>query len=389
MKTTLRLTIALLLISSISGCGFFGGIFADDDEGPKPAPLVDFDTKLQVKNAWSANVGDGVGEKYIKIVPGIDEGKVFIADVSGQVLALNRQTGKNAWRVKLREPVSGGVGAGFGYLFLGTKDGKVIALNQADGSRAWQANVSSEILSVPKTNGEIVVVQTLDEKIYGLDQATGEQRWFYESILPALTLRGSSSPVVSGNVVVIGLANGKVVALDAASGRAAWEKRLSVPRGRSELERMTDVDGDLLLQGDVVYATSFQGKVSAIELNTARMRWQKEISSYLGPDEGFGNLYVVDTEDNIYALDQKTGDNVWKQSDLNHRQVTAPTTFGNYLVVGDFEGYVHFMSQIDGQFVARKKIDGDGIRSTMAARKDMLYIYGNSGKIVALKIVEK
>ncbi|MCF7980514.1 MAG: outer membrane protein assembly factor BamB [Pseudomonadales bacterium] len=386
MKAMLRLTIALLLVSSVTACGFLGGIIADDDEGPKPAPLVNFDAELKIKTVWSTGVGDGVGEKYIKLVPAVDEGKVFIADVNGQVMALNRETGKSIWRVKLREPVSGGVGVGFGYLFLGTKDGKVIALNQTDGSRAWQANLSSEILSVPKTNGNIVVVQTLDEKIYGLDQASGEQRWFYESILPALTLRGSSSPIVSGNVVVVGLANGKVVALDSASGRAAWEKRLSVPRGRSELERMTDVDGDLLLQGDMVYATSFQGKTSAIELNTARVRWQKEISSFLGPDEGFGNLYVVDTDDEIYALDQKTGDNVWKQSDLNHRQITAPTTFGNYLVVGDFEGYVHFMSQVDGHFVARKKIDGDGIRSTMVARKDMLYIYGNSGKIVALKV---
>lgn len=389
MKTTLRLMIALLLVPGLSACGFLGGIFAGDDEGPQPAPLVDFRSEARIKTAWSTGVGDGVGEKYIKLKPAIDEDRIFAADVTGLVVAVNRHSGKRIWKRKLKEPISGGVGAGFGYLFVGTKEGKVIALSQDDGSRVWQANVSSEILSVPQTNGDVLVVQTLDEKIYGIDHDTGEQRWFYESILPALTLRGTSTPTLTSNLAVVGLANGKVVALHADTGRTIWEKRISVPQGRSELERMTDVDGDPLLQGDVVYATSFHGKASAIELNTARIRWQKDISSFLGPDEGFGNVYIVDTSDNIYALDETTGNSVWKQSDLDHRKITAPIAFGNYLVVGDFEGYIHVLSQVDGHFVARKKIDGDGIRSTMVAQGDLLYVYGNSGKVAALRVDAK
>lgn len=389
MRQIWRLLAILLMVSGVSGCGALSGIFASDDTGPRPAELVDFDRELRIKSVWSTSIGKGVGEKYIKLKPAVDDGKVFVADVTGQVVAVNADSGKRLWRAKLREPVSGGVGAGFGYLFLGTKDGKVMALSQADGSVLWQTNVSSEILSVPKSNGSIVVVQTLDEKIYGLDQETGEQRWFYESILPALTLRGTSSPVLTANMALVGLANGKVAALHADTGRTLWEHRISVPQGRSELERMTDVDGDLLLQGDMLYTTSFHGKVSAIEIGTARIRWQKEISSFLGPDEGFGNLYMIDTDDNLYALDVNSGDSVWRQNDLTHRQLTAPVTFGNYLVVGDFEGYLHFMSQLDGHFVGRKKIDGDGIRSTMVAQGDRLYVYGNSGKVVALKAVEK
>ncbi len=388
MKALWRLFIALMLLPAITACGFFGGIFEGDDEGPKPAPLVDFESELRIKQAWSAGIGDGVGEKYIKFKPAIEETAVFMVDVNGQLSAVNRSNGKKLWKRKLNESVSGGLGSGFGYLLLGTRDGRVIALNQEDGSQVWQAKLSSEILSVPQTNGSITLVQTSDEKIYGLDHATGEQRWFYESILPALTLRGNSNPTLTANMALVGLANGKVLALNADSGRVLWEKRVSVPQGRSELERMTDVDGDPLLQGDMVYATSFHGKVSAIELNSARLRWQKEISSFLGPDEGFGNLYVVDTDDHIHALDIKSGSSVWKQSELDRRQLTAPVTYGNYLVVGDFEGYLHFMSQLDGHFMGRKKIDSEGVAS-MVAQGDSLYVYGNSGKVVSLRVDDK
>lgn len=388
MRATWRLIIALMLLPAISACGFLGGMFEGDDEGPKPAELVDLDPELKIKQIWSTGIGDGVGEKYIKFKPAVEEDTIYIVDVNGQLTAVNRSNGKKRWKRKMKESVSGGLGSGFGNLLLGTRDGRVIALSQEDGSQIWQANVSSEILSVPQTNGNIVVVQTSDEKIYGLDHATGEQRWFYESILPALTLRGNSNPTLTSNMALVGLANGKVLALHADTGRVLWEKRISVPQGRSELERMTDVDGDPLLQGEIVYATSFHGKVSAIEMSTARLRWQKEISSFLGPDEGFGNLYVVDTDDHIHALDIKTGSSVWKQGELDRRQLSAPVTYSNYLVVGDFEGYLHFMSQLDGHFMARKKIDGAGITS-MVAQGDTLYVYGNSGKVVCLRVDEK
>lgn len=388
MKAMWRLIIAVMFMPALSACGFLGGMFEGDDEGPKPAELVDLDAELKIRQLWSSGIGDGVGEKFIKFRPAIEEETVYMVDVNGLLSAVDRGNGKKRWKRKLKEAISGGVGSGFGYLFLGTRDGRVIALSDKDGSEVWQANVSSEILSVPQTNGNVVLVQTSDEKIYAFDHETGAQRWFYESILPALTLRGNSNPTLTANVALVGLANGKLLALHADTGRELWEKRISVPQGRSELERMTDVDGDPLLQGEMVFATSFHGNVSAIELNTARLRWQKEISSYVGPDEGFGNLYVVDTDDHIHALDIKTGNSVWKQAQLDRRQLGAPVTFGNYLAVADFEGYLHVMSQLDGHFMARKKIDGEGVAS-IVAQGEVLYLYGNSGKVVSLKVVEK
>jgi len=389
MRTAWRIVTVLMLVGGLSGCGALSGIFASDDGGPRPAELIDFDSELRIKPVWSTRIGKGVGENYIKLQPAVDDGKVFAVDINGQLVALSAETGTRLWRVQLKEEISGGVGAGFGYLFLGTKEGKVMALSQIDGAIVWQHHVSSEILSAPTSNGDIVVVQTLDEKVYGLDHDTGEQEWFYESVLPTLTLRGTSSPVLAGNMALVGLASGKVVALHTDSGRVLWEHRIALPQGRSELERMTDIDGDLLQQGGMLYATSFQGKVTAIEISTARIRWQKDISSFLGPDEGFGNLYLVDTNDHLYALDINSGDIVWRQNNLFLRQLTPPVTFGNYLVVGDYAGYLHVVSQLDGHFMGRKKIDGDGIRSTMVAQGDRLYVYGNSGKVIALEIIEK
>lgn len=385
IKKWLKISLVSLAMAGTSACGIMG-IFGGDDEGPQPAELVKFKQEARINTAWSSGVGKGTNGQLIRMVPAIEGQRIYAADINGEVWAFDRLTGKRTWQTALKTRLSSGVGSGFGLLLVGTTDGEVIALNETDGSIAWRANLSSEVLSVPQSNGDIVLVQTLDDKVFALEQDTGEQRWLYESIIPALTLRGSSSPILSNNVAVVGLANGKVVALNPDSGQMVWEHRISTPQGRSELERMTDVDGDLLLVGDTVYATSLNGNVAAIEVATARIRWQKEISSYHGVDEGFSNIYLANDTDEIIALEQSSGNSAWIQGALDHRKISAPVTFGNYVVVGDFEGYLHVLSQIDGRFVSRKKLDGDGLSSGMVARGDLLYVYGNSGKLHALRI---
>jgi len=331
-------------------------------------------------------VGGGVGESYLKLTPAIDGKNIYAADAKGVVAAFDRSTGKQQWRVSLKEQLSGGVGAGFGVVLVGTDSGHLLALDQADGRQLWRATVSSEILSAPKTNASTVVVQTLDEKIYAFDHATGEQRWQYESSAPALSLRGTSSPIVTSEVAIMGMGNGQVIALNPESGALLWKQRVSMPQGRSEFERMADVDGDLLLAGDTLYVTSFQGFVVALNVSTGRVLWRRELSSFHGPDEGLGNIYVSDANDELHALDQASNEQVWSQKALLYRKITAPVTFANYVAVADGEGYLHVLSQRDGSFVARKKIDGDGVRSTLLAKGKTLYVYGISGKLVALSV---
>ncbi len=383
MKFLCHIATLLGLAFLVSGCGSLGE--TNDDVSYQPNPLVSFSATAKLKKVWSFK-GDGIGEQFIKLLPAIADDHIFLTDISGQVVALNAQTGKRLWRVQLKEYITGGMSADFDKLLLGTRNGKVISLNQSDGSVNWITSVSSEVLSVPKSSGNVVVVHSADEKIYGLDHETGKQLWSYQSVLPALTLRGNANSIVTSNLALVGLANGKLIALHVDSGRMLWEKRISAPHGRSELDRLTDIDGDLFVDGGVVYVTAFHGKISAIELNNAQIKWQHDFSSFHGVDEGLGNLYAVDDLDHIYAFDQKTGDNIWEQSDLERRKLTMPTTIANNIVVGDFEGYVHVLSQLDGQFIARKKIDGDGIRSKIISYSGLLYILGNSGRLSAYRI---
>lgn len=382
MKNFSRAVSIIFALTLLSGCA----LFSKDDKGPEPTALVKFDEQVKLVKQWSAKIGSGVGERYLELTPAIDGKFIYAADGQGVVASFDRKTGKRQWRVKLKEELSGGVGAGFGLVFLGTQDGYLLALNQADGSQVWRKAVSSEILSAPKTNASLVVVQTLDEKIYAFDHDSGERRWQYESNTPALSLRGTSSPILTSELAIVGLGNGQVVALQADTGSLIWKQRATVPQGRSEFERMTDVDGDLLLAGNILYATSFQGFVVAMDVSTGRPLWRKPMSSFHGPDEALGNLYISAANDYVHAIDQSNSEEAWVQKSLERRALTAPTTFANYLAVADGEGYLHLLAQGNGQFVGRKKIDGDGVRTKLLTKGNLLYVYGNSGKLIALKV---
>lgn len=383
MKSLLRIFGAVSLLSFLAGCSLFS---TNDEVGPEPTPLVKFKAQADIERQWSVSVGDGVGERYLKMTPAIDGKMIYAADANGVVAAFDRMTGKRQWRISLKEPLSGGVGAGYGLVFVGTSSGHLLALNKSDGSQAWRVAVSSEILSAPQTNASTVVVQTQDEKVFGFEHATGAQRWQYESSTPTLSLRGTSTPVLTSELAILGMGNGQVIALSADNGAVLWKQRATVAQGRSEFERMTDVDGDLLLAGNALYVTSFQGFVVAFDVNTGRPMWRRELSSYQGPDEGLGNVYISAADDELHAVTESDNELSWTQSALKYRKITAPVTFANYVAVADGEGYLHVMSQLDGSFVARKKIDGDGVRSKLLAKGKMLYIYGNSGKLVAVTV---
>ncbi|MCB1649719.1 MAG: outer membrane protein assembly factor BamB [Pseudomonadales bacterium] len=384
----LRVTMLTGLALTLSACSLWEPIanMFGDDKVEQPAVLEDIANELNLNRRWSVSVGDGQGKYYTQLHPVIDRDMIFAASADGVVMAINRSTGDVAWRERTRELISGGVGASNGLVLVGTREAEVIALDQFSGREIWRAQVSSEVLSAPATNGSIVALQTVDGKLIGLDAVTGKQSWIYESTIPALTLRGSSSPVIAGNVVICGFANGMVAAVNASNGFLLWEERVAVPQGRYDIERVIDVDGELLLAGNTVYASSYQGNLMAFDVQSGRIVWGTEASSYHGLAQGFGNTYYVDDKSQLFALRNNTDNVAWENKSLRLRKITSPRAIGNYVAVGDFEGYLHLLSQIDGHFAARVRVDREGVRGNLTVDNDTIYVFGNSGRLSAYSI---
>ncbi|WP_092389839.1 outer membrane protein assembly factor BamB [Halopseudomonas salegens] len=363
----------------LAGCGSSGNTLP-------PAELEDFTAEVELERDWRRNVGSGQGRGFNRLQPSLDGITLYAADASGRVVAVDRDDGSVQWQARVDEPLTGAVGSGSGVVMLGTREGEVIVLDSNDGSEAWRAQMTSEVLAPPQTNGDVVVVQTQDDKVTALDITTGEQRWIYEASQSVLSVRGHAAPVATLRQVFAGMSGGRVVALEASSGLLQWDQRIAQPQGRSELERMVDIDGDLLLSGQNVYAASFQGNLAAIDGNSGELRWQRSASSHNGPAAGFGQVYLSRADGTVEAFDQNSGASAWSNDSLARRQLTAPTTFSSYVAVADFEGYVHLLAQTDGRLVARTRVDRKGVRAAPIAVGDRLFVYGNSGNLVALRI---
>jgi outer membrane protein assembly factor BamB len=401
----------LLVITSLllGGCSWFTWLPWVDDKtavevSTDPFPLVKFEEEVDLDRLWRASVGDGLGKKYLRLSPAVVADRVVAADGYGNVEAFDRFKGKSVWQVNFheldrgffdalnfmdrRDPsfVSGGVGIGGGMVLIGTTFGELIALSAADGSMVWRAPVDTEIVSVPSVGDGLVFAQSINGRLMALDAETGEIVWSYDNQVPVLTLRGTSSPVFDAGVVYTGFANGKVIALRASNGEPIWEHRVMLPEGRSELERMVDVDSSPLVKGPSVYAAAYQGRIKNLSRRDGGPRWEHDISTHLDLAEGYDQVYVVDDNDVVHAIDQNSGEIVWTQESFKYRQLTPPTAFSNYIVFGDAEGYLHVIAQRDGRLLGRRKIDGDGIRSGIALADGTLYVLGNSGKLNAIDI---
>ena len=385
-----RWLLAATLLMSLSACSTVSGWFDSDDDDPKaPAELVDFTESVKIKKLWSHGVGNGQGDGFYKIQPATNGDVIYAASADGDLEAFDRHSGKSLWDVELDTPVSGGVGVYGDALFLGSSDGMVLKVDANSGEVQWSTRLSGELLSAPQSNGTMVLAHTLDGKLQGLDFATGDLVWTYDSNVPVLTLRGSSSPVVEDNMAYVGFANGRVLAFDASTGGMAWEVRVAIPQGRSEIERVVDIDGSMTLLGKELFVASYQGRIMAIDASSGRKLWQHDVSSFSGVSQGFGNVYVADEDGTVTAYQRSGQGERWQQAALAYRRLSRPTPVSSYLAVGDFEGYVHIMSQVDGEFVGRVKADGDGVRADMISVDDILYVYGNSGDLIAYKIKTK
>lgn len=386
----IRVSILCLMLSVVTGCGFSDWVrnpFGDDEDPRAPAELLDVVSETTIDRNWRINVGNGQGDNYKKLTPVVDGGFVFAASDDGEIIAVNTINGDLMWQTEVENSITGGVGAGDGIVMIGTEAAELIVFNQSNGEEVWRASVSSEILSQPKTNGDIVVAQTVDGKLIALNREDGMQRWTYETTLPALTLRGTSSPILtSEGTVVAGFSNGILVSVAAEDGVYVWEERVAVPDGQYDIERVIDVDGELLVDGSRILAASYQGNLMAFDIASGQIVWGMEASSYHGMDQGFGNIYYSDDKSHLIALRNNSSDIVWQNEELQYRDLTAPKTISNYVAIADYEGYLHLVSQIDGRIVGRTRIDNDGIRSNLIDDDGKLIVYGNSGSLVSLTI---
>ena len=383
MERLFRGLIVLLLATGLTACSLFS---SDEKEVRIPKPLQTVEEKVQLTKVWSRNVGEGIDDRFEQLIPAVEGDVVYVSGASGLVMALDRTSGKEIWKRQLQNVrVGGGVSIGVGQILLGTLDGDVIALNQETGEDLWKTRVSSEILSAPVTDGAYVAVHSIDDRLSLLNARTGDLIWRQEVLQPALTLRGSSEPVIVRDAVIAGFASGEAKAFRLENGAPLWSSRVAVPKGSTELERMVDIKGSPLVIGDSLFMASFQGNVVGLDLYSGRARWSKEVSSYKALAEGFGSLYITDENGYVSSIDQRTGASSWRQEDLEYRRLTAPAAYNSYVAVGDLEGYIHLLSQVDGGFSGRFKAASNALSSQPVVSGDMIFIMSSSGELVALK----
>lgn len=378
------LGLGVLLLLVLTGCSS-----SDLEEELEPAPLVDFEAEREFKKVWSNSVGDGQGEIYNNLKPAIAYGMVYAAAADGTVEAISLDRGKTLWDADVDELIVGGVGVSNRLVLVGTASGKVVALDRESGEPLWQSEVGGEVLSAPQCNGPMVFVQTFNGEVLGLDASNGARLWSYRSTLPVLTLRGTSTPLIFRDSLIAGFANGRVISFDMRTGAVDWNTRIAVAKGDSEIQRLVDIDGDMLLGSQLLFAASYQGKIAAMDPASGRRIWDYDASSYVGLSEGFGNVYVVDADGTVTAYQQQGRGAQWAQTVLARRKLSGSATLGSYVVVGDFEGYLHALSQVDGHLSARTRVDSDGIQADVQSEGDLLIVYGNSGKLAAYKLQEK
>ena len=326
---------------------------ADDDNVDQPTELEPFYSKYYLDVTWHNSTGEGAEEQYLFLHPLILKKIAVTTSRDGVLSIIGLESGDFEQEIELGATISAGVGGNEDVWLLATRDAYVIAVDAKTRRERWRTRVPSEVLARPVIYEDTVVVRTIDGKILSLNLDSGKIRWQYQRAIPDLTLRGTSEPVIARGKLFVGLADGRLIAVSPDDGEVIWDVALSIPTGRSEIQRLVDIDGDAQIYGRVLYAASFQGRIAAIDVDRGQFLWARDFSTHTGLLVDEKVVYSSDEHGNVWALDRLNGATIWKQEKLAYRKLTRPTIIGDYLAVGDFEGYVHLMSRYDGHFVAR------------------------------------
>jgi outer membrane protein assembly factor BamB len=365
----------------LAGCSWFG-----DDSVDPPAALTEIEPRAVVDELWSTDAGKGPDRAYVRLQPNVQRETLYVTDARGRVQALAAEDGQPRWQTDLDLEITAGVGVGNDLVLVATRKGVVAALDMASGKEQWRAQVTSEVLAAPAAEAGVVIVQSVDGRLTALEAASGKRLWSVERSEPALSLRGTAAPVIVSDMVFSGLASGKLLAATLRDGRVLWEIPVAQPQGRSEIERLIDVDAPVLVVGKILIAAAYQGKIMAVSLDNGRLLWSRDVSTCTALAADNGNVYAVDTRGHAYAFDLRSGATVWKQEKLQGRRPSAPVVVGNAVAVGDFEGYVHWLAREDGRFLARERMSRSAVLAAPVADGAVLYVSAQNGDLAAYRL---
>lgn len=380
----------VLTVTLLSGCSLFNG----EEDVVKMSPLPQVENQFTPSKAWDTSVGSGIGEFYSNLHPAFADGVVYAADRRGTVKAVNADDGKEVWSVNLAEKqgwmssspalLSGGVTVQGGHVYVGSEKAQVYALNTSDGTVAWQTSVAGEALSRPVVSDGVVLIHTSNGQLQALDQASGAVKWTVNLDMPALSLRGESAPVTAFGAAIVGGDNGRVSAVLMQQGQMIWQQRISQATGPTEIDRLSDVDTTPVVVDGVIYALAYNGNLTALDLRSGQIMWKRELGSVNDFIVDGGHIYIVDQNDRLLALTTDGGVTQWTQSDLLHRNLTAPVLYNGSLVVGDSEGYLHWINPDDGHFVAQQEVDSSGFLTEPVVADGKLLIQAKDGTLYAI-----
>lgn len=380
----------LLSVTLLSGCSLFSG----EEDVVKMSPLPVVENQFTPSTAWSTSVGNGIGDFYSNLHPAFADNVVYAADRHGRVKAVNAADGKEIWSVSLAQKsgffstspalLSGGVTVAGGHVYVGSEKAQVYALNTADGSTAWQTRVAGEALSRPVVSDGVVLIHTSNGQLQALNEADGAVKWTVNLDMPALSLRGESAPATAFGAAIVGGDNGRVSAVILDKGQIIWQQRISQATGATEIDRLSDVDTTPIVVNGVVYALAYNGNLTALDLRSGQIMWKRELGSVNDFIIDGDRIYLVDQNDRVLALTTEGGVTLWTQSDLLHRNLTTPALYNGALVVGDSEGYMHWINADDGRFVAQQKVDSSGFLTEPVVAEGKLLIQAKDGTLYAI-----
>jgi outer membrane protein assembly factor BamB len=373
----------LLCVLFLQGCSWIKSW--GDDEAGAPAPLVEFETSLKVAKVWSVNIGDGMGKQGLSMGPRYSSGSLFAADYKGRLVSVDADTGRKNWELKSEQSFSGGPGLDESQIYMGTIDGRVIAYDRNGGTELWNAQVSSEVLVPPESADGVVVVRCIDGRVFGLDAINGRRIWIYDHSVPLLTLRGNADLLVRGGIVFVGYDDGSVVSLKLDDGSLIWNQTIVSPEGRTELERLADVGTQMVIVASDLIVSSYKKRVVSLAADSGRLLWFKEISSVTGIQVDRTRLAVSESNGDFWMLDRRNGSTVWKLDRMTNRGLTRAAFYGNFVVVGDQEGYLHWLDTEIGSFVARNRVAKKGFAAAPLTVGTTLYVLTHGGDLNAYR----
>jgi len=379
-----RVVLLILLASLAGGCSWF----SREDASTKPAELTDYKATVSFDRLWSHDVSDG-GDLARKLVPAVLNGKVYTVSRDGKVRAFDEENGRRQWEVDTGIDAAAGPGVGEGMIVVAGMDGNVIALSADSGEERWRAKVTSEVLAVPAISGNRVVVRSIDGRVFGFDRVSGVRQWIYDHNVPLLTLRGTSDPVIRAGAVIIGLDNGTVTAVNEEDGSVLWQHAVSERAGRTELERLADIDGRIAVVATEVYAAAYQGSLTAMALDSGRPLWTRDLSSWQGVAAQRTSLFATDADGNVWAFDRRNSSSLWKQDALRNRNLSTPAVLGDWVLTGDLDGYLHAINADDGSLAGRTHAGGGPIDVQPAVDGNVVFVLTRDGDLSAYRVAAR